>query len=541
MNWTDQVVAFFSPGAGVRRALARDAFDLLQKQRQGREQFSYEAARTGRRTSGWLSGGTSADSEISGGLSLVRNRSRELCRNNPYAKKAVDELVLALVGDGIELQARTGNDKVDITIQEYWRAFVEQCDTTGQLDFYGLQRLAVREIVEGGEIFGRFRPRQPQDRLRVPLQLQLMEGDYVDHSNSQALKAGKIIQGVEVNALDRRVAYHVYRDHPGAIVTTSMGGGLSVSRVPASEMLHAYNKERDPQSRGIPWLAAVMLRLRDLDDYDEAERLRKKAEACVVAFVTQGVGDEGAGPALGIQTNESGSSPNRVLEKMAPGMVARLSQGQDVRFNSPQPSSGFRDYKSSELAAVASGVGITYERLTSDYSNVTFSSWRGGDNSFRRNIKALQSIVVMRMFLQPVWERFIDVLALQGVIPSDTPKTCEYHVPPWPSIDPKQDAETEEIQIRCATKTFKQAIIERGRNPEDHCREIAEGNALLDRYEIISDADPRKTPKRTTTAAAMAGGSATTPSKTPASSRAAKTPSGTGKGKTNGSAAAAGV
>mgnify|MGYP006212393153 CR=1 FL=1 len=62
--------------------------------------------------------------------------------------------------------------------------------------------------------------------------------------------------------------------------------------IPASEVLHLYEKQRT-QARGVPWGAPVIRSLRDLDDYEVAELVRKKTEACVTAIV---FGDDEAQP-----------------------------------------------------------------------------------------------------------------------------------------------------------------------------------------------------------------------------------------------------
>ena len=56
-------------------------------------------------------------------------------------------------------------------------------------------------------------------------------------------------------------------------------------------MLHLFDRLRPGQVRGVPWFAPVILKLRDLDEYDDAELVRKKIEACFAAFVT-GADDE---------------------------------------------------------------------------------------------------------------------------------------------------------------------------------------------------------------------------------------------------------
>ncbi|MDB0530064.1 phage portal protein, partial [Ralstonia solanacearum] len=57
--------------------------------------------------------------------------------------------------------------------------WTEEADAAGQTDFYGLQALACRAMLEGGECLIRLRPRRPEDGLSVPLQLQLLEAEHL--------------------------------------------------------------------------------------------------------------------------------------------------------------------------------------------------------------------------------------------------------------------------------------------------------------------------------------------------------------------------
>ena len=79
-----------------------------------------------------------------GSLIWLRNRSRDLVRNNPYAARAIEELAGNVVGTGIVPRAKTGNAAIDKIIDAEWPFFADQCDTPQRLDFYGMQTLAVR-------------------------------------------------------------------------------------------------------------------------------------------------------------------------------------------------------------------------------------------------------------------------------------------------------------------------------------------------------------------------------------------------------------
>lgn len=91
-NVLDRTIGYFSPEAGLRRAKSRFAMNALR---------DYTGAETSRLKSGRRAPSTSADAEIARAGRTLRNRMRDLARNNPYAAKAIHELVTHAIGDGI--------------------------------------------------------------------------------------------------------------------------------------------------------------------------------------------------------------------------------------------------------------------------------------------------------------------------------------------------------------------------------------------------------------------------------------------------------
>jgi capsid protein len=158
-NWMDHAIASFAPRAAARRVLARQAFETLTR--------GYDGASKGRRTDGWRAPGSSADTEIGVAGALLRDRMRDLVRNNPHAAKAVAVLVNNIVGSGIMPRAASGDDKLDSKVDALFTRWTADCDADGQLDFYGLQTLICREMVEAGEVLVRRRLRRSSDGLPV--------------------------------------------------------------------------------------------------------------------------------------------------------------------------------------------------------------------------------------------------------------------------------------------------------------------------------------------------------------------------------------
>lgn len=465
MNWLDKAIGWFAPQTGFRRSQYRRAMTHALR---------YDGADSGRRTSGWTTAGTSANSEIGPGLSKLRERSRDLVRNNPYAARAIDEIVGQAIGTGIAAQARSQFEPLNQKIDEAWAAWSDECDADGQLDFGGIQDLVARTVLESGEALIRFRPRFAADGFRVPLQLQVIEPDFLDIGKTEKTKTGYIIQGVEFDLVGRRIFYWIFPEHPGDVISTSLRGNFASQRAPASEIVHIYRKKRPGQVRGVPLLAPVMLALRDLDEYQDAERVRKKIEACLTAFIAQPEG--GDGPTLGSTTTETGG---KRIEEFRPGMVMYGAAGEKAEFFAPTGAGGYAEYVRQNERVIAAGIGMTYEQLTGDLSNVNYSSHKAGRLSFQAQIEALRWLCLIPGFLRPVRERFIDAAFASGAIPQQMYET-EYTPPAFGSVDPKKDADAVETDLRTGRKTWPQAISEMGYDPRKQLAEIEKWRPLLE-------------------------------------------------------------
>ena len=476
MNWLDRTVGYVSPRAGLRRARSRAAMEVLRR--------GYEGARLGRRTEGWRVSGTGANLEIAGALPRLRDRARDLVRNNPYAAKGVNALVGNLVGGGLKARARSGDAALNDQADKLWARFAAQCDADGRTDFHGLQALVARAMVESGECIVRLRARRAEDGLAVPLQLQVLEADHLDTLRSGATASGGFIhQGIELDRLGRRLAYWLFPVHPGEVATFRRGS-LQSKRVPAESICHVFERLRPGQERGVPWFAPVIIKMRDLDEYDDAELMRKKIEACFAAFVL----DADDGETLG-EVREDKAGPR--IETFEPGMIEYLPAGKDIRFAAPASSGGYPEYMRLQLHAIAAGLGLTYELLTGDLSQVNYSSIRAGLIEFRRRMEALQWQVLIPGLCNPVWRRFVEVAQAVDSLPAGS-FGVEWTAPRFEAVDPLKDAKADIMSVRAGFMTLKEAIARNGYDPSDVLAEIADTNARLDELGLVLDSDPRK-------------------------------------------------
>lgn len=241
--------------------------------------------------------------------------------------------------------------------------------------------------------------------------------------------------------------------------------------------------------RGITWLAPVLLRLHELDQFEDAALVKAKVAALFTGFITDPDGTAGG---------LSGSNNNGALTVgMEPGSLIPLPPGTDIRFSNPTEHDAYAPFVKNHLRAVAAGMGLPYELVSGDLEGVTYSSIRAGLIEFRRRVEQLQHNVVVHLFCRPVWERFVRLAVLTGDLPArDFDRDpaaylgCEWLPPKFDYVDPKKDVEAEILAINAGLKSRTQAISERGYDAEQVDAEIAADKARSDALGLSFGAAP---------------------------------------------------
>ena len=187
----------------------------------------------------------------------AKARAAALSMNNPTAARIVETWLAALAGKG-------------------WQALSQHPDTATRRalnnEFEGqmlaLLPVIVRALVRDGEAFVRtFAVDDPAEDRRAAFGSLALPADQIDPSLTRDLGNGaRIVAGVEFDASDRIVAYHILPDAPG----TPFGMVGQAARVPAREVLHVFDQLFPGQVRGISWLAPILLKLADFDAASDA-------------------------------------------------------------------------------------------------------------------------------------------------------------------------------------------------------------------------------------------------------------------------------
>jgi lambda family phage portal protein len=468
-TWIDRAALKWAPTWGLRRVRSRIAGELALRH--------YEAAGGGRRTQNWNRSGTDAVQATGPFLGSLRNTSRDLVRNNPHAESALSTIAEDSVGWGIVATPKKPNQRA-LDIWNAWAGSTD-CDADGRHDLPGLQQLVMRTVVESGEVLVRRRLRRPEDGFVLPLQLQVLEPDFLDTSkDSVALLPGgfRIVQGVEYDAIGRRVAYWLYPEHPGSAFATATS-----TRVPAENVLHIFKSQRPGQVRGVPWFAPVLLRFKDFDEYEDATLMKQKIAACLAVIVR---GDDPSNPPFGV----ADTSVQPQIDSLEPGSFNYLPAGSSVDMVTPPTVREYSDYSQTSLRAIASGMGIPYEAMTGDYTELPFSAARLSRLSYWKRVESWRWRMLIPQFCIPSWRWAMQVA---GVFGAGIVGDAEWTAPPAPMVDPVNEGLAYMRNIRAGIQSLSEVLRERGYDPKTVLKEIQSDTQLLDSLGIILDSDPR--------------------------------------------------
>ena len=443
----------------------------------------YDGASQSNRTSGWRRGSTDANAAVRQmTLQRLRDTARDLVRNNSNAKRAKGIISRNTIGTGL-VPIFTGPKRVVAELEALFSRHMRSTslDAEGLKTFRGIQSLCMKTIPESGEVLIRRRRRRTQDGLPMPFAVQVLEPDYLDSSVDGDLKNGNLaIAGIEFNRKGRRVAYHLFDEHPGG---TWRGQTIKSRRVSASDMAHAFLQDRPGQMRGVPWFSAVILRIHNFDSFEDAQLVRQKV-AQMFAAIVHDPAEAGYGP----PANTGNAAADKVMGELNPGAILTLPPGKTIEFSDPPEVGGYLDFTKVTLQQIATGLDVPYEALTSDFGNVNFSSAKMAYMEFYKAIDEWQDDIVLPMICQPMMGWFLQAATLLGVNTDGV--SVVWAKPKRPLIDASKEIPAMATGVRGGFMTLSNLLRQAGEDPEAHFQELANERERLNKLGVVVDTDP---------------------------------------------------
>lgn len=463
MNLLDKIIGAFSPRAGAERQYYRQLIDTRSH---------YDAAASGRLQSQWTVHNEPAEFENEFDRNIIRARARDLERNSDIENAALRSYRRNIPGAGIHLRPLPPTQKQTKQLSELWQKWIKakNCDVTGTQSLPEMFRMLIqRKIVDGGILVIK---RYTKYGI-IPFQLQCLEVDALDNSQMVPHTEGnRVIGGVEVNSFGRPEGYWIKQVQPD-------GFGVAPSiYLEAKDVIYYFTKHRPTQVREISDMAPTITRVKDVDEYMNAETVKEKIAASLAVFIKK------TNPATGTYGRNGNTSGPQVMyqgKRIVPGMIMEMNPGDEAQFLEPKSTgTDATSFVKLNQRMISAGQGLSYEAMTRDMSGTNYSSARQGliedDLTYDEEREGF-----IKAFLDEVYETFVISAWLSGKF--DAPDFWEnkdkYFEHQWVMnpkrwIDPSKESSATKTALQTGQKTFQQVCAENGRDWKAVIDEFAE-------------------------------------------------------------------
>lgn len=421
INIVDAVVSYFNPNAGLKRLKSRMMIGAWAGS------SSYNGASRSRAAIGSYNpiDGDANDDTIAD-LPVLRSRTRDLVRNAAIAGGALNTMVTYVVGTGLTMRcaidgARLGLQSADAGAWqddvnarfELW-AESQDCDAGRGMNFYSIQALAFRSMMESGDVFALPVGVDRGTGAGQELALQLIEADRVCNKNLTADTA-KLVGGIEIDTNGAPLRYHICNQHPHSYGYNKLQKTWTIRQAFTASgrrnVIHLFERRRPGQLRGVPIFAPVIEPLKQIQRYTESELQAAVVRGSFAVFLkmdpnafSEMFDDNGKKSYIDNATRWDGSYPASSLD--GPGRVVNLLPGEEpIESNPGRPSAEFDPFVQAILRQIGCELGLPFEVLikhfTSSYSAARaalLDAWK----TFRVRREFLSNY-----FCQPIYEEWL--------------------------------------------------------------------------------------------------------------------------------------
>jgi lambda family phage portal protein len=475
----------------VKHPLAITATDAFQNSLAPRiSRRAYQAGQSSRLTADWPATPISIDQDLRIWNRIVRERARDLSKNNDYAKHFIRLNQINVVGpDGFTLQMDAGernakgewvrDDDANNRIEDAWAEWSRKkyCTVNGRLSLRGLEHLLIASCARDGEGMIRL----VRDRSsKFGLTLQGIAAEALDELHNRELPSGNIIKmGVELDIWKRPVRYWLRRYKP----ELELYGGLQYSydylSFNADEIIHGFDMEYENQTRGVSWMVQSMFRLKQLTSYEEAALVNARTAAAKMGFLESATGEGG-------EYQGQGETPDGdIISQVEPGVLEQLPVGMTFAPWDPKyPDAQHDMFVNSILRGVASGCGISFNTFANNLREVNYSSIRAG-LLVERDAWMMKQAWMRETFLEPVFEAWLEMAILTGAVrlKDGMQNFQKYNRPKfigrrWPWVDPIKDIEAQILALQAGLDDPYTAAARDGKDLEEVYKRLADAKKL---------------------------------------------------------------
>ncbi|WP_337082388.1 phage portal protein [Escherichia coli] len=407
------------------------------------------------------------NNEIRGNVEKLRDMSRTLTVNSPFAKHAAQYQIDNVIGEGINPQLRIlqsngkPNKKLNSAISNqfyFWADSAKRFSKNERMNWRRFQEMVERSRFVDGEVFIRIYETETEFKL------ELIEAARCKFGERATTENGYILDGIEYDASNTPIRY--YFDSVNQSTQTASGKSYSVE---ASDIIHYFKDEFPDQRRGYPEITPNIDVMNQYDAFTKATLVQKRATASSMGFITQ---DKDGQDNIELDDDNEMQETPEIIQNFESGTIHQLPAGYDIKqFSSTQGGDDYLNFTSRLEDMLAMGYGFYKQGWKGDTSGINYSAARFGDLTQRNKFRSVQRNVKEQVF-ETIFERWLTWMIMQEriqmrmtAIPEVLRQTV-WTYPKWASIDPSKDAQKDALDVENGFKSAADVIIERGEDPE---------------------------------------------------------------------------
>lgn len=443
LNLADRVVNYFHPSAMGHRIKSRVAMGLL-------EDSGYIVPGSRRKTmKGVNVSAGSPDRDTAPKMKPARAFSRDMFMNTPLMVSALRRFRTNVVGAGLQLQPTLDRKYLGLTEEQAtaWEATAIRefdlwaskptADFSGQLNFYEMQALSLLSVLMNGDLFFML-PWKATKSSASPyeLRVKLIEADLVRNPDEYAppstisVNGKDLVGGVEKGPDGEVEAYWLANYYSTDFYNTDKHTIKPVPLYDANgrrNMYHLVDIERVGQRRGMPLLAPVFERLKQISRLSDSTLMAALVSSLFTVFVKDmsGMGGKiqegfvpedmangggGYGPDAPQQPKELDSAFDL---DMGNGNVLMLDDDKEIQVADPRRTDGsFAPFYKALVTEVSAAIEMPREVLLQAFE-ASYSASRAALLEVWK-VYRVRRTWLSRGFCQPTYEEFITEATLMG-------------------------------------------------------------------------------------------------------------------------------
>lgn len=395
----------------------------------------------------------STDQILARELLILQLRSLHAIRNNGYAKIARDKYLTNL--GSLKVIWHDAKNRKHTKMQDLWDEFAESpsLDGLGTLD--NIQSLWHSSIFSTGNAFTRKQIRRRPGR-KVPLYLEPIQSELHDIFYFGTGRVGDTTRnGIRfVDSVPQEYYFRLsqYQEFP------TIANTQAVSIIPASEILHIFNRELPGQWLGVPMLSSVLIPLYELDELMDSTVARQKASQAISWIITNS-NPTNMAPVGSAIIDKSLKEP-KVVFRSTGSNVQYLNKGEGITFHQGADiGNNFVKLAELELRRISNACHVPYHQLTGDTAGINFSTLRALLIELRSRIEYTHHFLTIPMGLGPLTKAFQEIVSLY--VPAVRNAIPSFQLPRFYGVDDLKDAQADVLEIQNGLATLDSKLQER--------------------------------------------------------------------------------